>query len=235
MPTARAISSIGASCMPRSSNSARVAATRSRSRVAAQRRGLRSGHARQASPSPVAENTWLTVVLSGHVAPWLSAAPDPKVPALQRRALQRGARAVHAAAARRLPRADQPAVVDAGAARPHRAHRARDRRRGRRRHQARLGVGGPRARPVPAHRRRRRRRPPLARLLADLRPGPPRRLHQHHAEARRRGQGLAVPRARGAARARSSASAASRARSCCPTRCPRSCSSSAPAAASRRS
>src|SRR5687768_7546057 len=33
MPTARAISSIGASCMPRSSNSARVAVTSSRSRI----------------------------------------------------------------------------------------------------------------------------------------------------------------------------------------------------------
>ena len=47
---------------------------------------------------------------------------------------------------------------------------ARDRRRRRRRDPARLGVAGPRARPVPAHRRRRRRRPPLARLLADLGP-----------------------------------------------------------------
>ena len=98
--------------------------------------------------------------------------------------------------------------------------RARDRRRGDGRDQARLGVGGPRARPVPAHRRRRRRRPPLARLLADLRPGPPRRLHRDHAEARRGGQGLAVPRAPGAGRGRSCASAASRATSCCPTRCP---------------
>ena len=74
-----------------------------------------------------------------------------------------------------------------------------------------LGVAGPRAGPVPAHRRRRRRRPPLARVLADLRPRPPRRLHQHHAQARRGGQGLAVPRPRGASPARSSGSAASRA------------------------
>ena len=115
-------------------------------------------------------------------------------------AAPRAAGLVHAAAARRLPRADQPAVVDAGAARPDRAHRARDRRRGDDRDQARLGVGGPRARPVPAHRRRGRRRPSLARVFADLRPGSPGRLHQHHAEAGRRGQGLALPRPRGAAR-----------------------------------
>ena len=48
--------------------------------------------------------------------------------------------------------------------------------------------------PVPADRRGRRRRPPLARLLADLGPRPPRRLHRDHPEARRRGQGLALPR-----------------------------------------
>ena len=77
---------------------------------------------------------------------------------------------------------------------------------------------GPPARPVPADRRRRRRRPPLARLLADLRPGPARRLHRDHPEAGRRGQGLALPRAAGAARATSSASAASKAPSSSPTR-----------------
>ena len=65
-------------------------------------------------------------------APWLSAARRPKVPQWRAARCCAPARAVHPAAARRLPRADQPAVVDAGAARPDRAHRARDRRRGRR-------------------------------------------------------------------------------------------------------
>src|SRR5215208_3802137 len=39
---------------------------------------------------------------------------------------RRDARALHPAAARRLPRADQPALVDPGAARPDRANRAGD-------------------------------------------------------------------------------------------------------------
>ena len=63
-------------------------------------------------------------------------------------------RALHlAAAARRLPRADQPAVVHARAARAaSSAIDPRDRRRGDRPHPPGLGVGGPRAGPVPAHR-----------------------------------------------------------------------------------
>ena len=82
-----------------------------------------------------------------------------------------------AAAPRRLPGADQPAVVHARAARADRGDRARDPRRRHRADQARLPLGRPRAGPVPADRRRHRGRPPLARLLADLRPGPPGRPH----------------------------------------------------------
>ncbi len=52
---------------------------------------------------------------------------------------------------------------------------------------------GPSARPVPADRGDRRRRPPLARLLADHRSGPPRRADRDHAEAGRRRQGLPLP------------------------------------------
>ena len=85
--------------------------------------------------------------------------------------------------------------------------------------QARLGVAGAPPRPVPAPGHRGRRRPPLARLLADLRPAARGRLHRDHAEARRGRQGLAVPVRGACARERSCAWAASKARSCCPTRC----------------
>ena len=96
-------------------------------------------------------------------------------PCLAARRAPGGAGVLHAAAARRLSRADQPAVVHPGAARPRRADRARDGRRGHGRHQAGLGVGGPPARPVPARRLPGRRQAPLARLLDHLRPGASRR------------------------------------------------------------
>ena len=125
----------------------------------------------------------------------------PQVPVLQRRALKAIRGAVQAAAARRLPRADQPAVVDAGAARTDRADRARDRRRGDDRDPARAANGRATSRAstcasawsstasTTGARTRSRRSPDAAR-----------RLHQHHAEARRGRQGLAVPRPRGPAR-----------------------------------
>ena len=136
---------------------------------------------------------------------------------------------------RRLPRADQPALVDAGAARPHRAHRSRGGQRDHDHDPARPQVGGPPARPVPAGRRRRRRGPPLAGLLADLRAGPARRPHLHHAEAGARGQGLALLRREGPP---GDDRAARRGRGLIRDARPRArrrSSSSAPAAASRRS
>ena len=159
------------------------------------------------------ENTWLTVVLSWACAParWLSAAPAPRS---RRGSAARCAR-VRALFTPLLPDDYLELINPLWSTQELRGRIERIEREtddavdGR--HQAGLGVAGPRARPVPAHRRRRRRRPPLARLLADLRPRAPGRLHQHHAQARRGGQGLALPRAPGAARARSSASAASRA------------------------
>ena len=75
--------------------------------------------------------------------------------------------------------------------------------------------------PVPAHRHGGRRHAPLARVLDHLRPGPPGRLHQHHAEAGRGGQGVAVSGRARRGPGRSCGSAESRARSCCPSRCRR--------------
>ena len=66
---------------------------------------------------------------------------EPRVPALRKRALQRDELALHAAPARRLPRADQPAVVDPRATRPDRAHHARERQRGHDPDQARASSG----------------------------------------------------------------------------------------------
>ena len=123
----------------------------------------------------------------------------PNVPAWRLRAAAGAAGALHAAAPGRLPGADQPAVVHAGAPWPDRAHRARDARRGHRGHQARLGVARAQARPVPARRHARQRHPPLARLFDHLRPRPPGRLHQHHAEAGRSGEGVAISGAHGEA------------------------------------
>ena len=97
---------------------------------------------------------------------------------------------------------------------------ARDGRRRDRADQARLPLDGPRARAVPAHRARHQGPPPLARVLADLRPRAARRLHLDHGQERRRGQSSPLPRAPRRGRARSSRSAASRASSCCPTTLP---------------
>ena len=94
---------------------------------------------------------------------------------------------------RRLPRADQPALVDARAARPDREHRPGDPRDRHRRHPARLRVAGPRAGPVPAHRLRHRRCPPLARVLDHLGLRSRGRLHLDHPEARRDRCRLLVP------------------------------------------
>ena len=177
------------------------------------------------------ERHWLTPVLNrGYASPSTMAerGAPPKVPRVAARAL----RAMRSLFTPLLPDDYLELINPLWSTRELRGRieriQPRDRRRGHRRDPARLGVGGPRARPVPAHRLRRRRRPPLARLLAHLGSRPPRRLHLDHAEARRRGQGLAVPRPRGAGRARSCGSAASRARSCCPTRRRRRSSSSAP-------
>ena len=63
------------------------------------------------------------------------------MPCLAAETAARAARALHAAAAGRLPGADQPAVVDAGAARPDRADRARDAGRGHGGRSARAGSG----------------------------------------------------------------------------------------------
>ena len=107
----------------------------------------------------------------------------PNVPTARAAGAEGDQRLHLAAAARRLPRADQPAVVDARAARRVERVQPRDRRRGTVVDPARLRLARPRAGPVPAHRRRDRRHPPLARLLAHLRPGPPRRLHLDHASS----------------------------------------------------
>ena len=166
---------------------------------------------------------------------WLNAARSPWCPSAAQGA---GACALlHLTAApRRLPRADQPAVVDARAARPGRTGRARDGRGGDDPDQARLGVARPPPRPVPAPGRRGRRRPPLARLLADLRPGPAGRLHRDHAEAAC-ATGTVSPflcgrrssrHDRAAGRGRRDLRAAR-------SRCQSGCCSSAQAAASRRS
>ena len=115
-------------------------------------------------------------------------------------AAQRDPRVDLAAAARRLPRADQPAVVHPRAARQDREHRRR-RRPTPRRSLIRPGYQweGHDAGPVPAHRAGHQRPPPLARLLAHLRPRAARRLHLDHGQERRRGHRLAVPRAARAA------------------------------------
>ena len=96
-------------------------------------------------------------------------------------------------------------------------------------------VARPLARAVPADRRRDQRPPALARLLADLGSRPSRGPDQHHDQARPRGQALPLLHAPVPRSVRWSTSAASRASSGSPTRVPRSSSSSAPAAASRRS
>ena len=124
----------------------------------------------------------------------------PKVPKARQRAL----RAVRSLFSPLLPddylELIDPLLVDPRTARPDRADRAGDRRGGHRPDPPRLRVGRPPAGPVPADRRRRRRHPPLARLLADLRPRPRRRLHRDHPEAGRGRQGLALSGAPGPAR-----------------------------------
>src|SRR4051812_45921218 len=106
IPAVRAISSICVSCVPRSSKTARVAATRSRSRT------LRRAVARSAFTLPrCPENVGLTLVLA-RVSPVHgrggSTAQGLGGPA---QGAGRDAIALHPAAARRLPRADQPALV----------------------------------------------------------------------------------------------------------------------------
>ena len=98
----------------------------------------------------------------------------------------------HAAAARRLPRADEPVVVDAGAARHDRADPARDPRGLDDRDPPGPRVARPRARPVPADRGRDRRPPALAGLLVDRRPRPSRRPDLDHRQARPRGPDVAA-------------------------------------------
>ena len=101
-----------------------------------------------------------------------------------------------------------------------RADPARDRRGLDGRDPADLPVARPRARPVPADRRRDQRPPPLARLLADLRPRPSRRPVSITVKHVPDGQDVAATSRAGSSRARSSTSARSRAPSACPTRCP---------------
>ncbi len=117
----------------------------------------------------------------------------PQVSPARRRALHAVRSALQPAAAGRLPRTDQPALVDPRAARADRTDRRGDRGHRHRADPPRLRVDWPPARPVPADWRRHRRRAPLARLLAHLGARPPGRVHQHHAEAGRLGQGLALP------------------------------------------
>ena len=111
----------------------------------------------------------------------------PQVSPIRKRLLKSARGLTTPLAPRRLHRADQPDVVDAGAARPDRADQAGDARGLDDRDQARLRVARPRARPVPADRRRDRRPPPLARLLADQRPRPSRGPAVDHRQARSRG------------------------------------------------
>src|SRR4051812_8214755 len=89
MPTARAISSIGASCRPRSSNSARVARTRSRSRS---RRAVAGWEAMTGHGTPrrgPAKNARLTGVLKSSLgsAPVAERGAVPQVSAVRRRTL----------------------------------------------------------------------------------------------------------------------------------------------------
>src|SRR4051812_48604708 len=118
MPALRAISSIGAAWTPRSSNSARVARTRSRSRSRRIVAGWEAMCRHATPPGGPHENDRLTAVLK-----LLRSAADGRTggetegSCAPAQGVRGDAVAVHAAAARRLPRAHQPAVVDAGAAR----------------------------------------------------------------------------------------------------------------------
>src|SRR5688572_27381079 len=103
MPTALAISSIGASCMPRWSNSARVAVTSSRSRT--WRRELAVAAIQPIlARNRAGENDRLTDVLKNLYLPrhdGRERCPAESVPGAAPRAA-RGALAVHPAAPRRL-------------------------------------------------------------------------------------------------------------------------------------
>ena len=133
--------------------------------------GLASGHGPSLASDATVANAWLTHVLIVS-RPWLSAAP-----ARRSRSGACGRCAPCAPLFTPLLPDDYLELINPLWSTQELRGRIeriepRDRRRGDDRDQAGLGVGGPRAGPVPAHRRGRRRRPPLARLLADLRPGP---------------------------------------------------------------